>query len=105
MLKEKLKLINSMLKLWHQNHTQSLEGKIKVVKYHISFLDIKGDEQVLLFLDLLHFTKQHLGEVFKFAKLLQDDFLCIMDTCWIRCHNMWVRYLGLNQHAKLMCFG
>lgn len=47
MLKENLKLIKDRLKLWHQNHTQNLEDKIKAVKDHMSFLDAKGDEQDL----------------------------------------------------------
>lgn len=46
-LKENLKLIKDRLKLWHQNHTQNLDDKIKAVKDHISFLDAKGDEQDL----------------------------------------------------------
>lgn len=46
-MKDKLKLIKGGLKLWHQNHTRNLEGKIEAVKDRISFMDVKGDAQDL----------------------------------------------------------
>jgi len=38
-LKEKLKMIKRNLKERHQNHSQNLDGKIKVMKDRVSSLD------------------------------------------------------------------
>jgi len=46
-LNEKLKLIKGSLKVWHQSHTQNLDGKINLAKERISRLDVKAEEQDL----------------------------------------------------------
>ena len=44
-LKEKFNMIKGCLKIWHQNHTQNLEGRTQLVKDRMSFMDIKGEVQ------------------------------------------------------------
>jgi len=46
-LRKKLKLMKLSLKEWHQQHTQNLNGKMVLVKNHISFLEEKGEMSVL----------------------------------------------------------
>lgn len=43
-VKEKLKFIKNSLKVWHQNHTQNLDGKVKIMKDLISCIDGKGED-------------------------------------------------------------
>lgn len=47
-MKDKFKLIKGILKEWHQQHSQNLEGKKKMVRERISSLDTKGDESALV---------------------------------------------------------
>lgn len=47
-MKDKFKLIKGSLKEWHQQHSQNLEGKMKMVRERISSLDTKGDESALV---------------------------------------------------------
>jgi len=70
-LKEKLKLIKGCQKLWHQSHTQNLEGKIQSVKDRISCLDVKAEDHDLeeeelkeihlLSAEVLSLSKLHAG--------------------------------------------
>lgn len=39
-----------------------------------------------------------------FPSYFKMIFWCIGDTWWTRCHIMWLRYLGLAQHARLLHF-
>jgi len=47
-LQQKLKLMKSCLKEWHQQHSKNLEGKILEVKNRISYFDSKGAVSTLL---------------------------------------------------------
>ena len=48
MLKQKLKMMKASLKEWHQQHSHNMESKISEVKNRLSFLDSKGEVNVLL---------------------------------------------------------
>jgi len=43
-VKEKLKFIKNSLKVWHQNDTQNLDGKMKITKDLISCINGKGED-------------------------------------------------------------
>jgi len=47
-LQQKLKMMKSCLKEWHQKHSKNLEGKILEVKNRISYFDSKGAVSTLL---------------------------------------------------------
>jgi len=44
----KLKMIKESLKVWHQQHSKNIEGRILEVKNRMSSLDIKGEEAELV---------------------------------------------------------
>lgn len=43
-LKEMLKLIKGILKIWHQTHAENMDRRLKEVKDRILELDTKGGE-------------------------------------------------------------
>jgi len=49
-------LIKGSLRIWHQNHTQNLDGRISELQDHISSLDDEGDEYDL---DLIEIEELH----------------------------------------------
>jgi len=47
-LKQKLKMMKTSLKEWHQQHSQNMEGKILLVKNRNSYFDSKAETNALV---------------------------------------------------------